>query len=213
MTIREAFLIPNLFYIIGFIGILYQFYYRFFHGKFSIISMSILFAMFSGGLGFLIWIYSYGMNIRVNMDLDFLERWRIDEQYPLPWWGIYTHILLPHLETIYSYPIVFSIWILFLKGFNVSTPLKASLMCMGVAGIFTAILSLYQIFAYFSVILLFFGFILLSPKEMNQPAFLITFLIYIIPVVLIIPVIIYYFGQCSLVGESPFSFSFFLVSF
>ena len=205
MNLRESLLIPNIILTTSFIGLLYQLYQKIFHGKKILSILTIILSILSGGIGSILWIIFYGMNLRCNMDLDFLERWLIDENHTLPWWGFYGHIILPQLDAVYGYPLAISIWlILYIEIKKPQYYLYDSYKIMIISGLFTILLSLYHIHSYISILLFCIAYIIISPNDIRKPKILTKWIIFGLISIISIPICLIYFGRIHSYSSSVF---------
>ena len=152
------------------------------------------------------------MSFHINIDLDFVERWRIDEQHPLFWWGSFSHLFISQISTIYSYPCCCGVFLLLLHTQDIKNQcnLHHLVKLSFFSGLFCCLLVLYQIHSF--AFLFFFSFILLFafPQAVyaNKNVIVGWFIFYLPILFIALPCILIFFAEYSLTGNLQLTFQF-----
>ena len=209
MTEREALIWPGMMLGGSIIGLMYLLNLRLLHGNKRSAVVAVMITVFSGGVGYLYWIFHHGLSNKALEYFDFVERVSNDQKWDLFWHSFIPHILLPQRQAIYALGIVIFILILiYVMIEGKEGGMGKRMGVYGMAGCSSALLPTIHQHSFLALSFLVLSYLLLHPKEGYKVKKMAGWISFTMPIIFIaIPSAVIFLGKSAANGGDFFKLS------
>lgn len=144
-SVRHSFFVPGVLLGWSLCCLLYFYTFRFTEGSKAASWLAVAMCVFSGGVGFISWIFQHGLSWQGALDNDLVQNWEHGQLY---WFQLVTHVLIPQRPALFGYPGVLMVFILIWTATSAplshSLTLKEKKRIFVVAGVLAGMLPFFQ---------------------------------------------------------------------